>query len=57
MNGKSAPQPEQQVHMDFASEDAALRMKIWGRSGLVMEFKYRYYQSESIDGELISLKS
>jgi hypothetical protein len=28
MNGKSAPQPEQQVHMDFASEDAALRMKI-----------------------------
>jgi hypothetical protein len=26
-----------------------------GRSGLVMEFKYRYYQSESIDGELISL--
>jgi hypothetical protein len=26
MNGKSAPQPEQ-VHMDFASEDAALRMQ------------------------------
>jgi hypothetical protein len=50
MNGKSAPQPEQ-VHMDFASEDAAFEnAKFEGRSGLVMEFKYRYYQSESIDG-------